>query len=73
MLVTLRVGRMRKIQSGELYHPPNSLSFKLLPVTISASVFSHNFTELNSVYFLKSISAREREKFPYWRPSILNK
>ena len=43
MSVTLGVGRMRKIHSDELYHPPYSFSFKLFPVTISASVFSHFF------------------------------
>jgi hypothetical protein len=66
MSLTLGVGRARKIQSGELYHPTYSFSFKLLPVTISGSVFSHNFTESNSVLFLKKYQRqREREKFSH--------
>jgi hypothetical protein len=65
MLKTLRGGRVRKIQSGELHHPPYYFSFKRVVLTISESVFSHNFIELNSACFLKNISVREPGKFSH--------
>jgi hypothetical protein len=65
MSETLKVGRVRKIQSSYLHHPPYSFSFKRVLITISASVFSHIFMELNSECFLKNISVRETGQFSH--------